>query len=168
MTTVTKPALLATFLLLSLSLAAQRSGRTKDPTLNKGEGLEMTRSDLDKMRNQNQNKNARQVDVYMFAASFSILDSVLYVSDIQKVNDVVVNNRWFIKQRSEYESQFTTHIGAGDEESLLTSLYYSEKLKKITKRRSALIKRNARKNRFLLINVQGFSFSKPSLPDPSD
>ena len=120
--TVTKPALLATFLLLSLSLAAQRSGRTKDPTLNKGEGLEMTRSDLDKMRNQNQNKNARQVDVYMFAASFSILDSVLYVSDIQKVNDVVVNNRWFIKQRSEYESQFTTHIGAGDEESLLTSL----------------------------------------------
>ncbi len=166
--TVTKPALLATFLLLSLSLAAQRSGRTKDPTLNKGEGLEMTRSDLDKMRNQNQNKNARQVDVYMFAASFSILDSVLYVSDIQKVNDVVVNNRWFIKQRSEYESQFTTHIGAGDEESLLTSLYYSEKLKKITKRRSALIKRNARKNRFLLINVQGFSFSKPSLPDSSD
>lgn len=168
MVTVTKPALLATFLLLSLSLAAQRSGRTKDPTLNKGEGLEMTRSDLDKMRNQNQNKNARQVDVYMFAASFSILDSVLYVSDIQKVNDVVVNNRWFIKQRSEYESQFTTHIGAGDEESLLTSLYYSEKLKKITKRRSALIKRNARKNRFLLINVQGFSFSKPSLSDPSD
>lgn len=166
--TVTKPALLATFLLLSLSLAAQRSGRTKDPTLNKGEGLEMTRSDLDKMRNQNQNKNARQVDVYMFAASFSLLDSVLYVSDIQKVNDVVVNNRWFIKQRSEYESQFTTHIGAGDEESLLTSLYYSEKLKKITKRRSALIKRNARKNRFLLINVQGFSFSKPSLPDSSD
>ncbi len=166
--TVAKPALLATFLLLSLSLAAQRSGRTKDPTLNKGEGLEMTRSDLDKMRNQNQNKNARQVDVYMFAASFSILDSVLYVSDIQKVNDVVVNNRWFIKQRSEYESQFTTHIGAGDEESLLTSLYYSEKLKKITKRRSALIKRNARKNRFLLINVQGFSFSKPSLPDSSD
>lgn len=166
--TVTKPALLATFLLLSLSLAAQRSGRTKDPTLNKGEGLEMTRSDLDKMRNQNQNKNARQVDVYMFAASFSILDSVLYVSDIQKVNDVVVNNRWFIKQRSEYESQFTTHIGAGDEESLLTSLYYSEKLKKITKRRSALIKRNARKNRFLLINVQGFSFSKPSLLDSSD
>jgi hypothetical protein len=168
MMTVTKPALLATFLLLSLSLAAQRSGRTKDPTLNKGEGLEMTRSDLDKMRNQNQNKNARQVDVYMFAASFSILDSVLYVSDIQKVNDVVVNNRWFIKQRSEYESQFTTHIGAGDEESLLTSLYYSEKLKKITKRRSALIKRNARKNRFLLINVQGFSFSKPSLLDSSD
>ena len=168
MVTVTKLALLATFLLLSLSLAAQRSGRTKDPTLNKGEGLEMTRSDLDKMRNQNQNKNARQVDVYMFAASFSILDSVLYVSDIQKVNDVVVNNRWFIKQRPEYESQFTTHIGAGDEESLLTSLYYSEKLKKITKRRSALIKRNARKNRFLLINVQGFSFSKPSLPDPSD
>ena len=168
MMTVTKPALLATFLLLSLSLAAQRSGRTKDPTLNKGEGLEMTRSDLDKMRNQNQNKNARQVDVYMFAASFSLLDSVLYVSDIQKVNDVVVNNRWFIKQRSEYESQFTTHIGAGDEESLLTSLYYSEKLKKITKRRSALIKRNARKNRFLLINVQGFSFSKPSLPDSSD
>lgn len=160
---VFRSALLTTFLLISLSLSAQRSGRTKDPTLNKGEGLEMSRTDLDKMRNQSQNKNARQVDVYMFAASFSLLDSVLYVSEIQKVDDVTVNNKWFIKQRAEYESQFTDHIGAGDNESLLTSLYYSEKPKRINKRRSNLIKRNAKKNRFLLVNVQGFSFSDPSL-----
>ena len=60
-------AFLATALLLiSLSVSAQRSGSTKDPTLNRGEGLEMTRSDLDKMRNQNQDKNSKKVDIYMF------------------------------------------------------------------------------------------------------
>lgn len=163
-----RPALLTTLLLVSLSLSAQRSGRTNDPTLNKGQGLEMTRSDLDKMRNQNQDKNSRQVDIYMFAASFSLLDSVLYISEIQKVDNVTVNNKWFVKKRADYEAQFTDHISIGEDDSLLTSLYYSEKSKKITKRRSNLIKRNAKKNRFLIVPVQGFSFSDPSPAESSD
>ena len=62
MRTVFKPIVAAAFLVFSLPLYAQRSG-VKDPTLNRGEGLEMTRSDLDKMRNQSQDKNSRQVDI---------------------------------------------------------------------------------------------------------
>lgn len=157
-----KPAILAAFILLSLPISAQRSGRTGDPTLNKGEGLERTRSDLDKMRNQNQDKNSRQLNVYMFAASFSLLDSVLYVSDICQVDDITVNNKWFIRNRSDYESQFTDHIRIDNEESLLTSVYFSEKSKTVAKRRSRLVKRNAKKNKFALIQVSDFNFSKPS------
>ena len=75
MRTVFKPLFAAALLLAALPLSAQRGRRSQDPTLNRGEGLEKSRADLDKMRNQNQNKNAREISVYMLATSFSLLDS---------------------------------------------------------------------------------------------
>ena len=159
---VLKPVVAVALLFAAFPLLAQRSGATKDPTLNRGEGLEMTRSDLDKMRNQSQDKNSRQVDVYMFAASFSLLDSVLYISDIQKLENVTVNNRWFVKERAAFEKQFTDYIRVGVNESQLTSIIFSEKIKKVEKRRARLIKRNAKTNGFALIESTGFVFSNPT------
>lgn len=153
-------AFLATALLLiSLSVSAQRSGSTKDPTLNRGEGLEMTRSDLDKMRNQNQDKNSKKVDIYMFGASFSILDSVLYVSYTQKMDSVTVNNRWFLKDRASFEKQFTSFVEGREDGTHMSTVYYSDKLKTIEKRRERLINRNARKNGFKLKSVPEFRFT---------
>lgn len=163
MRTVFKPLFAAALLLITSPLGAQRSGATKDPTLGRGEGLEVTRNDLDKMRNQNQDKNSRQVDIYMFAASFSLIDSVLYVSDVQRVDDVIVNNKWFIKERADFEKQFHDYVTMGFNESQLTSIYFSEKQKKMEKNRARLIKRNGKKNRFALIEVKDFIFKNPSL-----
>ena len=162
-----KPVLTAALLLFTLSLSAQRSGRaTQDPTLNKGEGLSMSRKDLNKMRNQNQNKNARQVDVYMYAASVSLLDSVLYVSEIQLVKDVTVNNKWFIKDRLAFEKQFTDFVCGDDiNESIMTSLLFSEKEKQLIKKRARLIKRNKKKNGYKLYEIPGFKFTVPE-PEP--
>lgn len=157
-----KPVLTVAFLILVLPVSAQRSGRAQDPTLNKGEGLEMSRKDLDKMRNQNQNKNARQVDVYMFATSFSVLDSVMFVSDVHLVNDVTVNNKWFVKDRLAYEKQFTDYvIGKGGDESYMSSLLFAEKQEKMIKKRNSLIKRNKKKLGFELVQVSDFQFTKP-------
>lgn len=126
----------------------------------------MSRKDLDKMRNQNQEKNSRQVDVYMYAASFSLLDSALFVSDIQLVNDVTVNNKWFVKDRLVFEKQFTDHVTGSDaNEIYMTSLLFSEKEKKLIKKRERLIKRNKKKNGFKLFEVSDFKFSKPD-PEP--
>jgi len=163
-----RPVLAAAFILFALPISAQRSGRTQDPTLNKGEGLEMSRKDLDKMRNQNQDKNSRQVDVYMFATSFSLLDSVIFVSDIHMVNDVTVNNKWFIKDRMAYEKQFSEYvIAAGGDESYMSSLLFSEKQKKLVKQRERLIKRNKKKIGLKIVQVSDFQFSKPEpVQDP--
>lgn len=166
MKTVFKPVLAAAFLLFTLSVSAQRSGRTQDPTLNKGEGLEMNRKDLAKMRNQKQDKNSRQVDAYMFATCFSLLDSVIYVSDVQLVNDVTVNNKWFLKERLVYEKQFSDYVvGADESESFMASLLFSEKEKKLVKKRERLIKRSKKKNGFRLYQITDFTFSTP---DPSE
>ena len=157
-----RPVLTAALLLFTLSVSAQRSGRTQDPTLNKGEGLSVSRKELNKMRNQNQDKNARQVDVYMYAASFSLLDSAIYVSDIQLVKDVTVNNKWFIKDRLVFEKQFTDYVSGNDmNESFMTSLLFSEKEKQLIKKRNRVIKRNKKKNGFKLYEIPDFKFSKP-------
>ncbi|MBO4724364.1 MAG: hypothetical protein J5596_03465 [Bacteroidaceae bacterium] len=166
MKTVFKPVLMAAFILFALPISAQRSNRTQDPTLNKGEGLSMSRKDLDKMRNQKQDKNSLQVDVYMFAASFSMLDSVLYISDVQFLKDVTVNNRWFLKERVAFEKQFTDYVAGSDmNESLMTSVQFFEKEKKLIKKRERLIKRNKRKNGFKMYQVSDFKFSNPAPAD---
>lgn len=127
----------------------------------------MSRKDLDKMRNQNQEKNSKQVDIYMFAASFSLLDSVIFVSDIQLVKDVTVNNKWFVKDRVFFEKQFTDYIAGTDEdETLMTSLLFAEKEKKLIKQRARLIKRNKKKNGFKLNEISAFTFSNTeSVPE---
>ena len=126
----------------------------------------MSRSDLDKMRTQKQDKNSRQVDVYMFATSFSLLDSVLFVSDIQLVKDVTVNNKWFVKERLVYEKQFADFVvGTDENESFMTSLLFSEKEKKLIKKRERLIKRNKRKNGFKLYQISDFRFSAPEVSE---
>ena len=163
MKTVLKPVFVAIMLLFVASVSAQRSGTPKDPTLNKGEGLEKTRSDLEKMRNQKQDKNSRQEDVFMFAASFSLLDSVLYVSQVREVDNVTINNKWFVKDRAVFEKQFTDHVSKWSYgESMLTSIFFSEKLKKMERRRERLIKRNAKKNGFELKKVSDFMFVNPT------
>lgn len=111
------------------------------------------------MRNQNQNKNAREISVYMLATSFSLLDSTYYVSDIQFVENVAVNNKWFIQDRLDYEKQFKDYIGCDD--SYMTSLIFSDKERKILKNRARIIKRNKKTNGFKLKEISGFKFSKP-------
>ena len=114
------------------------------------------------MRNQNQDKKSRQVDVYMFAASFSLLDSVLFVSDIQLVKDVTVNNKWFIKERLFFEKQFSDYVvGTEDNESYMTSLLFSEKEKQLIKKRERLIKRNKKKLGYKFYPISDFKFSNP-------
>ena len=61
-----------------------------------------------------------------------------------------------------FEKQFTDYVAGGDlNESYMTSLVFSEKEKQLIKKRARLIKRNKRKNRFKLIEVSDFKFSKP-------
>lgn len=159
MRTVLKPVLAVAFLLFVLPLSAQRSGVTQDPTLNRGEGLERSRSDLEKMRNQNQDKRGKVVDLYMFAASYSMLDSVMYVSEVQLVNNLSVFNKWFLRNRSDYEKQFNSFAAQERSELYIPVIYFAEKEKKLIKQRAALIKRNKKKMGFYLVEVDDFRFS---------
>ena len=165
MRAVLKTVLAAAMIMFSLTASAQRSGRTKDPTINRGDGLEMSRSDLSKIRNQKQDKNSRKTNLYMFASSFSMLDSVIYVSDVHKVDSVTVNNKWFLKNRVAFEQQFMDRVSQESvydlEEVMMPVIYYGEKEKKVLKQREKLIKRNGKSNRYALNTINDFIFVNP-------
>jgi len=165
MRAVLKTVLAAAMIVFSLSASAQRSGKSKDPTINRGDGLEMSRSDLSKIRNQKQEKNTRKTNLYMFASSFSMLDSVIYVSEVHKVDSVIVNNKWFLKNRVDFEQQFMDRVSQESvfdlEEVMMPVIYYGEKEKKVLKQRDKLMKRNGKTNRYALNFINDFKFVNP-------
>lgn len=148
-------------LISSLPVSAQRSGRIQDPTLNRGDGLTVNRKDLLEKKNSKQDRKSRQVDLYMFAASYSLVDSLLFISDVQKVNDVTLNNKWFLVDRSKFEAQYADFLGAEFNETLISVVYFSEKEKKMIRKRAGVLKRNGKKIHYELELTPEFLFSKP-------
>ena len=156
-----KPFLIIFAFLLSMPASSQRSGRTKDPTLNPGQGLEVSREELSSIRNNNQDKNARQVDLYMFGICYSVLDSTLFISDVRLVQNAVVNNKWFLKNRNEYENQFREFVSGTYDDSMIPVIYFSDNKKRVVRQRETLLKRNKKKVGFEKIEVRGFDFKVP-------
>ncbi len=139
--------------MISAGASAQSRDRNQSPVLGIGQGLEMNRSDLAKMRNNKQEKNSEQTDVYMFAVAFSLIDSVMYTSDIQKMEAETLNNHWFLKNREGYENQFSAFVTGGDDETTVTFLYFSEEEKRAVRKLATLVKRNSKTNRFPIIGT---------------
>ncbi len=151
-------------LMLSVGVVAQAQNLSKSAVLEAGQGLEMNRGDLEKMRNNSQDKKSKVVDVYLMAVSYSIVDSVMFISDIRKMDNETVNNHLFLINRQAYENQFSSFVSDGNDETMITFLYFSEKEKDILKRRSHLLKRNARTNKFEVKKI-GTEFSFTSISE---
>lgn len=153
-------ALSVALLMLPTLICAQNHGGS--PVLQPGQGLETTRKDLAETHNNKQEKRTEQVDVYMFAVSYSLIDSTMYISDVQFMPDETLNNHWFLKNRQGYENQFSAYVTDGNDESQLAFLYFSEKKEKVTRKIERIMKRNAKTNNFPITRVGSgnFTFSK--------
>ena len=140
----------AALLTLAVSAAgfAQTPDRTQSPVLQPGEGLTKSRKDVESMRNDKQDKRARQTDVYVCALSFSPVDSVMFVSNIQKIEQTIVKNRWFLEDREVLEQKFEDYVRGRAGNYQLSSIFFSEKEKRVLKQRERIIRRNNKKKRF--------------------
>jgi len=116
-----------------------------------------SKTDIESMRVNKQDKRAKTVDVYMFALSFSPVDSVMYISDIEKIEQAVVRNKWFLEDRKLFEESFQDYVRAKVGDLQLSSLYFYEKEKKVLKKREQIIRKNSKKKRFIL-NSTGSDF----------
>lgn len=153
--------LLALALLPSLAASAQHSDRLSSPTLNVGEGLTTDKSELLSKRNNKQNKNSRVLDIYMFAASYSLVDSLLFISDVQKVENVTLNNKWFLVDRAKYEAQYSDFIGSEFNETMISVVYFAKKEKPMARRKEHILKRNEKKVHFEVDLTPDFIFEQP-------
>ncbi|HOD69302.1 MAG: hypothetical protein ACOX32_00790 [Bacteroidaceae bacterium] len=145
------------FFITSVQSVAQVPDRTRNPVLQPGEGLVTSKTDIESMRVNKQDKRAKTVDVYMFALSFSPVDSVMYISDIEKIEQAVVRNKWFLEDRKLFEESFQDYVRARAGDLQLSSLYFYEKENKVLKKREQIIRKNSKKKRFN-INYTGSDF----------
>lgn len=136
-----------------------RSPRSKSAVLETGQGLEMSRSDLEKIRNNSQDRKSRTANLFLAAVSYSIVDSVMFVSDIQMMENETVNNHWFMKNRQAYENQFSSYVSDGDDETMITFLYFADRKKVIERKVRHLLKKNSKSNRFGVIQTVAGEFS---------
>lgn len=133
----------------SVFSSAQIADRTQSPVLQPGEGLTKSKKDVESMRNDKQDKKARITDVYVCAFSFSLVDSIMYMSNIYKIEKATVRNKWFLENRADLEQKFEEYVrGRAGGDLQLSSLFFSEKEKKVLKERERIIKKNRKKNKF--------------------
>jgi len=143
---------------LPSAVLAQVPDRTQSPVLGAGDGLRMSRSSLERMKNNKQDFAQQQLDVFIFGVSFSLVDSVMFVSDIQKLQSESVNNRWFMKNRQGYENQFSSFVTDGNDETMVTFVCFSDKEKKTVRKLDRILKKNAKGNGFPVTKASDFRF----------
>ena len=99
--------------------------------------------------------------VYVFGVSRNFNDSILYITDIQSLDSVVIRDDEAIEGYEDYALQLRAHMEMklGDKDQT-TAFYYSPKMAKLEKRRNKMQKRwlNSKKLTILPITKDEFRF----------
>ncbi len=103
--------------------------------------------------------DADTTTVYMFAASFSFGDSVLYISDIKQMDNLQLTNKAYLLGRNAFSDQFANFLESnGCAVPQLSSLFFDEKKSKVIKKYSKVQRVAKKKNSFGIIKVEDFDF----------
>ena len=137
---------------------AQNDRTQKSPIVEKGSGLKKSQADVESMRNDSQNKNEEIKDIFMFAMAFSHLDSVLYVTGIQKMENEQVNNGYFLANRDQYESALLDYMYDMGEYNRMVVLYFHEKEKRLANKKQRVLKRVKKHHSYSVGELLDFKF----------
>lgn len=142
--------------LMSVCAFAQQPQRNVDPTLNPGQGLTMTQKQVESMRGDGQNKRTEQKDIYLFGVTFSQIDSTIYVSDLQPMQQMIVSNGCFLYSRTDLEQQLQDWVlNSTGIASPLTTVYFHEKEKRMERKRTRLIRKLKKKGIYQFLQPTG-------------
>lgn len=104
--------------------------------------------------------DADTTSVYLFASSFAFGDSVMYISPIQKIEQVQLTNKAYLLGRSDFSKQFAEFLEEnGCIAPQLPSLFFSEKQSVVLKKRAKVEKHCKKKMSFGIMYVDDFEFS---------
>ncbi|MCQ2052205.1 MAG: hypothetical protein MJY74_08390 [Bacteroidaceae bacterium] len=122
--------------------------------------MEKIRQDQAKRVMQRLVADADTTTVYMFASSFAFGDSVMYISSIQKMEQIQLTNKAYLLARAEFASQYARFLEEnGCVAPQLSSLFFSEKKSAVLKKLEKVEKRCKKKMSFGVINVDDFEFT---------
>lgn len=161
---VRRLAVLSAVLFVCSSLFAQNS--TSDKQRENDAYIAEHQRNMEKIRQEQANRvkqrlvaDADTTSVYMFASSFAFGDSVIYISSIQKMNQVQLTNKAYLLGRSDFSKQYAGFLeDNGCVSPQLPSLFFSEKQSVVQKKRAKVEKHFKKKMSFGVIYVDDFMF----------
>lgn len=106
-------------------------------------------------------KKIETSDLQIFGVAVSVADSVVYMTDIQSLEQVRLEKKTtFLVDRKEYSRQLSEYISNAEGQKMTTLVSYNKKKKKLEKR-YLKIKQRYTKDGFLLkyINKNEFAFT---------
>ena len=111
-----------------------------------------------------QAKNDEKKEVYMFGVSFSLTDSVVYVTEIMHVDGAQIDERTgFLLHRNYYSTELKDYMNLQEDMPGRTSVvFYSDKRSKLEKKEAKLKKRlTGKQGKTVRYLGDKFKFIKP-------
>lgn len=107
-------------------------------------------------------KEVKQVSVYILGASISFSDSIVYFTEIQKLDSVVLENG-FLPHRQYYAYELKDYMNFNESmPGRISMIYFDEKLNRLEKKEHK-IKKHIMENEGKIVRYLGskFKFVKP-------
>lgn len=98
--------------------------------------------------------------MYVFAISLSFTDSVMYMSTIQELDGIVLRDKYFFDERSDYAAQFKKWMEEETASEQISALYYYSTRKKAESGYSKVRKRAMKKHGGTIITIPDFKFKR--------
>lgn len=101
--------------------------------------------------------------VFVMGVSFSFSDSIVYFTEIQKMDSIVFKDGHnFLPDRQHYSYELTDFMAINENMPGRTSaVFYAEKISKLRKKEAKLKKKLLKKNKAVLYLGSKFSFTRP-------
>ena len=101
--------------------------------------------------------------VYVMGVSFSFSDSIVYFTEIQKMDSIVFKEEHkFLPDRQHYSYELSDYMANFENMPGRTSaLFYAEKLSKLRKKEAKLKKKLLKHNKAVMYLGSKFSFTRP-------
>ncbi len=99
-------------------------------------------------------------DLYVFAISFSFSDSIMYMSSVQKLENMTIREKYFLDERADLAGQFKKWVEEETSSQQIATLYYFDKKKKADAKYSKVCERAIKKHEGTIVTVPDFWFTK--------
>ena len=96
--------------------------------------------------------------LHIFAVSMSFSDSIMYMSNIQTIENATIRDKYFFDQRAEYSAQFKKWLEDGGSSLQVSSLYFYKNHKKALKGYRTVRKKAMKKHEATIQTVPEFLF----------
>lgn len=98
---------------------------------------------------------------YIFAVGISHTDSVVYISEIQKLDEAIIENKTgFLNRMPEYSDQFRSALTSAYSGYITCSVFYDAKLEKVQKKRAKLISLYGQKKNYMqVVEIENDKFT---------